>query len=672
MRSGIGEPTTRTLVCLAALVLGLTCSMVQGADWVVRPFLPGVSIATSNIDAMWLPDGTAAIGYTYPMVSSQGELTIARLAPGEKLFQWKTAAECNYQASFVADNSGNIYFTNLGPDGTDIRGVRVGQDLGAFGGLITSAHPYAASASNGATPTMAINAEGMPVIVGIDNSGYRFLSTFDVQTSQWQTDTLTGLGTVDLAYGMSGVSQALTYDTNGKGVLSFTRNGSPVSPLVVARQTSSGWTNVVSANAYGSLGTSVAAGPDGLVGFAFVNENGQLTYGENDGVSTTFEVVKTLSGGLTPHSLAFDADGNPALVYGQNTGAGTANLVRRNAQGQWTTEELPVRWCQKASIDFDAQGNLLIAALSNDLVTVLAKNIADLMPGDFNLDDTITADDVPGMVQASVHPDDYMGQHTGMCVGDVQLLGNLDGQLDIFDQDDIRLFADTRAIVPVSGLSNRTEAYVAIDQADVDPTIGHGDGNFFSTQLATGKAYTLGDTRGDLSGETEGQADYTIDAVDIDYLLAHLDGSDARCDLNDDGLFIGVSGNYVSSNSDAAVLIQNILGTEFGDANLDGRVSFADFQALQANFRKLGTWEDGDFNGDGTVTFADFQLLQVNFGYEAATSNQLTAMSAWLHAVPEPGSLTLTVFAALGLLLYSKHPRRLARDGLRTLLGQIG
>ena len=36
---------------------------------------------------------------------------------------------------------------------------------------------------------------------------------------------------------------------------------------------------------------------------------------------------------------------------------------------------------------------------------------------------------------------------------------------------------------------------------------------------------------------------------------------------------------------------------------------------LEANFGKSGmTWTPGDFNGDGKVSFADYLLLEANFG----------------------------------------------------------
>jgi len=53
-----------------------------------------------------------------------------------------------------------------------------------------------------------------------------------------------------------------------------------------------------------------------------------------------------------------------------------------------------------------------------------------------------------------------------------------------------------------------------------------------------------------------------------------------------------------------------------GDANADGRVRFADYLVVEANFGKTTTlgWEAGDFNGDGKVSFADYLALEANFG----------------------------------------------------------
>ena len=88
-----------------------------------------------------------------------------------------------------------------------------------------------------------------------------------------------------------------------------------------------------------------------------------------------------------------------------------------------------------------------------------------------------------------------------------------------------------------------------------------------------------------------------------------------------------------------------------GDANFDGRVTFADFAALQLHFGDTGvTLQEGDFTGDGRVTFADFSLLQLHFGDSQTTDDPLTAGQlvdalTGRRTVPEPQ--TLWLYAAL-------------------------
>ncbi len=58
-----------------------------------------------------------------------------------------------------------------------------------------------------------------------------------------------------------------------------------------------------------------------------------------------------------------------------------------------------------------------------------------------------------------------------------------------------------------------------------------------------------------------------------------------------------------------------LLSTMFqpGDANTDGSVDYADFQALQANYDSTGDyWVQGDFNNDGSVNWADLNILRQN------------------------------------------------------------
>ena len=74
-----------------------------------------------------------------------------------------------------------------------------------------------------------------------------------------------------------------------------------------------------------------------------------------------------------------------------------------------------------------------------------------------------------------------------------------------------------------------------------------------------------------------------------------------------DALFEAGRGDEVNE------VVTNHLWTTQGDANLDGKVDFADFLRLSESFGQNGSWADGDFDGSGLVDMADFTLLSANF-----------------------------------------------------------
>lgn len=75
-----------------------------------------------------------------------------------------------------------------------------------------------------------------------------------------------------------------------------------------------------------------------------------------------------------------------------------------------------------------------------------------------------------------------------------------------------------------------------------------------------------------------------------------------------------IDGNALVNKDDVAFVVEAVVDSQFGDADLDGDVDFADFLTLSSNFGKEGEWADGDFNGDGEINFADFVVLSKNFG----------------------------------------------------------
>lgn len=109
-------------------------------------------------------------------------------------------------------------------------------------------------------------------------------------------------------------------------------------------------------------------------------------------------------------------------------------------------------------------------------------------------------------------------------------------------------------------------------------------------------------------GNFDGNAQ--IDSRDIDLLLdaIHSAKNHWTFDLTGDGLV---------ENADLEQLVEGILGTRFGDLDLDGNVDTDDFTTFAANFGALSaTWAAGDLDGDGEVAFNDFIRLSNEFGFE--------------------------------------------------------
>jgi hypothetical protein len=104
--------------------------------------------------------------------------------------------------------------------------------------------------------------------------------------------------------------------------------------------------------------------------------------------------------------------------------------------------------------------------------------------------------------------------------------------------------------------------------------------------------------------------DGIVDAVDIDMLRYAMsnrlsnDVFDATFDLNEDGKI---------SHGDVEVLVQDIIGTDFGDANLDGRIDEIDAKILLSSmFSAASGWSSGEFTGDGIVDGQDFIVWNSN------------------------------------------------------------
>lgn len=128
-------------------------------------------------------------------------------------------------------------------------------------------------------------------------------------------------------------------------------------------------------------------------------------------------------------------------------------------------------------------------------------------------------------------------------------------------------------------------------------------------------------------------SDGVVNVQDINQLCSALqnNSNDLQFDLNSDRQF---------DLDDHASLIQSLIGTDFGDANLDGRFDSQDltlvFQAGKYEDGRLGNslWQEGDWNCDGDFTSKDLVAAFAGEGFVAeATGLPLHQIASALNGL---------------------------------------
>jgi hypothetical protein len=129
-------------------------------------------------------------------------------------------------------------------------------------------------------------------------------------------------------------------------------------------------------------------------------------------------------------------------------------------------------------------------------------------------------------------------------------------------------------------------------------------------------------------------SDGQINAVDIDTIHAAINAGLTNP-------FYDLDGNSLVNAADATYLIETILGTRRGDANLDGDVNRADMATIARNYGFSGSpsWAKGDFDGNGQVDLADLARAQPNMGFSAPSP---AAPAAVITAVPDGAARVAT------------------------------
>lgn len=133
-------------------------------------------------------------------------------------------------------------------------------------------------------------------------------------------------------------------------------------------------------------------------------------------------------------------------------------------------------------------------------------------------------------------------------------------------------------------------------------------------------------------GDTDRDGD--VDAADIDTLYDNLGVVGTRFDV---ALNFGAA-----SQVDVDALVQgdtgmgsdDLLDTEYGDADLDRDIDGADFLALQQGLGTDAGWALGDFDGNSIVNATDRATWETNYGFMGES------ISAF-QVIPEPTSLGL-------------------------------
>jgi len=250
---------------------------------------------------------------------------------------------------------------------------------------------------------------------------------------------------------------------------------------------------------------------------------------------------------------------------------------------------------------------------------------------DYNFDDGVKIGAGESLILLKFNPDNpeninqvnAFKAHYGLD-DSARLIGGYAGLLNNSDDRITLMRPDTPAEDTPNEIPHVIEDEVLYDDLAPWPTEADGTGRALSRVSMTAfgnvaSSWVAGALPESLASELSGDfnGDGTLDAGDINLLFVEIRNgtNDAAYDLNDDSLV---------NAADRDVLVKTLIGTSYGDANLDGVFNSNDLVAIfiagefEDGVALNSGWETGDWDGDGEFGSGDLVVAFQDGGYEAA------------------------------------------------------
>ena len=567
-------------------------------------------------------DGTVTVDGAGSSWTNTGELYVGWYGTGEmSITGGATVSNTNVRIAYQPGSSGTITVDGAGSIWTNTGYLELGRDGTAElnilnGGVVSNTN-------------CDINDNGGPAATAtVDGAGSRWTNTGDLKVGE------DGPGVLNITNG-GAVSNATAYVASSGGS----------SGTVLVDGVGSTWTNT--ADLYvGNYDTGVLnvsnGGAVGCTNGTIGRNNGASGTVTVDGIGSTWTNTGDLTVGLDGQAeLNITGGGAVSSAAGYiGSGSGYSGTVTVDGSGSTWTNSGDVHVASTHAATMTISDGATVSGLdgyigygsgSSGLAIVTGAGSSWVSSGDFHVGYggngvlRITGDGLVS-VDGAFSIDDHFGSGGQVKMrsgGMLALAGDADGSLLEF----LGLVGGTDDILYWDAL---TESW--------DPITGatYGD-DYFLTYAAGYTTLTVGGPPPPSDGDFNGDGEVTVE--DIDALVANV--GDPAYDVDGDG---------DCDADDLVYLVENLVqwsrtigesgvGTQCGDANLDGLVNVTDLALMLPWFGQATTgWAKGNFNVDGAIDATDLAILKSQFGFVAPGA-----------PVPEPMTLGLLGLGGLAL-----------------------